>query len=916
MLSFLEEVADQSLQLQDHPERLVYVLPNKRAGSFLKSIIAKKLKKAVFAPKIYSIEAFVEEISGLEYTSNTQLLFELYQAYLNTSPDTADSFFDFCKWGQTLIQDFNEIDRYLIDPHKLFSYLSDVRKLEQWTATAEKTPLMEGYLRFWNTLEPIYHNFCQILLEKSLGYQGLVYRKACETLEAYMEATGLYEYVFLGFNALNKAESKIIRYILEKGRGQIYWDADTSFVEDKVHAAGYFIRQHMKTWPFLAGNRMKGLSGYYSSHKKIHIAAIPKNVAQAKYVGMLLKQLHTERNGSLENTALVLGDEALLNPILHSIPEEIGAINITMGYPLAHTPLEGLFAHLFELYLYMEPKGWFYRNVTSLLSHPYIEPLFVRNKINHAQVLLTAIKEKNWIYLTSGNLHAVPGIPPQLIKMLFFEKPATPEYFISKCAELILALKSHFQKDNQPIILEQLYHFYMLFNQLGEYVSLYPYVKDIRTLQSLYHTLLSVENVDFMGEPMEGLQVMGMLESRNLDFDTVILTSVNEGILPAGKSNNSMIPYDLKREFGLPTFKEKDAVYSYHFYRLLQRAKRVYLLYNTEPDVLEGGEKSRFISQLLTDPNSKATIEHRVATPEILPHAREPEVVSKDETVMEKLRERAARGFSPTSLANYIRNPIDFYKKTILGIDEAQEVDESITTSVFGTIIHAVLEELYQPFIGQYFDPGALRLLRPKIKEAVRTHFARAYPGTDIEKGRNLIAFNVLVRYLERLIEMEATHVQRHSIKLLALEKEMKVTLEVPGLDFPIYLRGIIDRVDFCEEGIRIIDYKTGNVVPKNVEIADWNELTDNYDLSKAFQLLCYASMYSEEEGISSLNAGIISLKNLNAGLLLFAIKEAGRRSGKETVINEEILSIFRERLGHLLQQIFDPDLPFTEKIT
>ncbi len=915
MSSFLEEVADKSLQLQESPENLVYVLPNKRAGSFLKSIIAGKLRKAAFAPRFYSIESFVEEISGLQYSSGTELLFELYQAYLLTSPDPPDSFYEFCKWGQTLIQDFNEIDRYLIDPGKLFSYLSDVRKLEQWTATSEKTSLIDGYLRFWNSLEPIYHNFRKILLDKSLGYQGLVYRKASETLDAYLESQDPHTYIFLGFNALNKAEALIIQAVLEKGLGQIYWDADSYYIDDPVHDAGYFIRQYSKSWKFMAGGQLNGLSSHFNNHKKINVGAIPKNVAQAKYVGLLLKQLHAEGGSKLEKTAIVLGDEALLNPIIHAIPQEIGAVNITMGYPLAHSPLEGLFARFFELHLHKETQGWFYRNVTSLLSHPYLEPLFVSNEVSYCHLLLTTIKERNWIYITSGKLNVIPGLPGEMVQMLFSENATEPPGFISKCMELILTLKSHFQKQSQPVILEQLYRFYTLFNQLAEYVSLYPYVKDIRTLQSLYHSLLTTETVDFIGEPMEGLQVMGMLESRNLDFDTVIITSVNEGILPAGKSNNSMIPYDLKREFGLPTYKEKDAVYTYHFYRLLQRAKNVYLLYNTEPDVLEGGEKSRFITQLLTDNSLNAEIKQFVAAPEIQPIARNPAMVPKEVHILQILKKRAERGFSPTNLTNYIRNPIEFYKKAVLGIDEASEVEESITASVFGTVLHAALEELYRPYIGQYLDSGALKMIHPKIKSTVKGQFARAYPDTDIDKGRNLIAFHVLVRYVERFLAMEEKELEQKSIKLISLEQEMKIPLEVAGLNFPIFLRGVIDRVDLCNGEIRIIDYKTGKVIPRNVEISDWDELTVNYDLSKAFQLLCYATMYSGQAGITSMQAGIISLKNLSAGIMPFATKENGSRSGKENLITLEVLQTFRESLGRLLFEIFDPEIPFTEKL-
>ncbi len=912
MQSFLEEVADLSLKAHPDPGDLIFVLPSKRAGSFLKNILARKVGRTVFSPRIYSIEDFVEHISGLEYASNPQLLFELYQAYLDCIPEDPDSFYDFCKWGQTLLQDFNEIDRFLIPVGKFFSYLADVKKLEQWTATSEKTPMIEGYLRFWNSLEPIYHRFNQRLLESRQGYQGLVYRKACDALPAYLGSTTGNRHVFLGFNALNKAESLLIQTILQTGRADIYWDTDPYFLQDPLHDAGYFIRQHRDSWKFLVGTPLKGLSEFYTQPKNIQIAAIPKSVAQMKYAGMLLSELQNKQ-GMLGNTAMVLGDESLLNPLLHAIPEAVGTVNITMGYPLKNTPLEAMFSQFFELYLHRGGRGWFYKNVLSLLSHPYVEPLFDDGHTKHVQVLVNTIKEKNWIHLTSQRLASVPEVPGTALELLFFDQPADPPTFIKQCLTLILALKPGFQEPPQRLVLEQLYRFFNLFNQLKSYLSRYDFVTDLKTLYSLYQALLSGETVDFRGEPMEGLQVMGMLESRNLDFETVILTSVNEGILPSGKGANSFIPFDLKREFGLPTYKEKDAVYTYHFYRLLQRARNVYLLYNTEPDVLEGGEKSRLISQLLTDPSKKGQITQLVATPEIVPHAREAASVPKDPDVMQKLRALANRGFSPSSLTNYIRNPIDFYKKSLLGIDEALEVDETITASVFGTVIHGALEDLYRPYLGQYLSAEILESLRPQLNATVQTHLKKAYAVSDIGRGKNLIAYKVLVRYMERLLDRELEDLGENQIQLLALEHPMKVPLQVPGLEFPVTIRGIIDRIDLYNDRIRIIDYKSGNVISGHVEISDWSELASNYDKSKAFQLLTYAMMYRAEAPSQSLEAGIISLKNINSGLLRFGTKERGSRD-KDHRIDEEVLQKYNEILQHLLLEIFNEEQPFTEK--
>jgi len=914
MKSFLDEVAEQCLQLKVRPEDMIFVLPSKRAGSFLKSRLAEKLRKTVIAPKFYGVEAFAEQVSGLEYASQTELHFELYQAYLETNPKQPESFYNFCKWGQTLLQDFNEIDRYLIDPARLFSYLADVKEMEHWMVTSEKTPLMEGYIRFWNSLEPIYRSLHRKLHEKNLGYQGMIYRTACSRLGEYMQATAAQTHIFVGFNALNTAESQIIQQLMDAGKAICFWDIDKQFLDDPVHDAGLFIRQYLARWKSLAGSPLPGLTSAFASPKNIEVAAVPKNISQVHYVGQLLSQIHAADPKGLDQTAVVLGDERLLNPLLHAIPKEIGAVNITMGYPLQNSPLAGLFSRYFELYLHQGPHGWFYSQVLSLLAHPYLEPLLTSGGSEFPREVTSTIREKNWIYFNWKKLSAIPGTPPDIFRILFIQQTMTPERFITCSLKLILALKEHFQQEARALILEELYRFYMLFNQLEDYIARYPFIQDLRTLQSLYHSLLSAENIDFRGEPMEGLQVMGMLESRNLDFETVILTSVNEGILPAGKNSTSIIPFDLKREFGLPTFKEKDAVYSYHFYRLLQRAKNIYLIYNSEPDVLEGGEKSRLITQLLTDRSLSASVKQVVASPALSPHVMAPIAIEKDEGIMNKLGEKAMHGFSPTSLTTYIRNPIDFYTKSILGIDEAQEVDESIAATTFGTVVHAALEDLYHPFIGRVLTTEMLTKIRTQIRGVVRAQLTKVYSQADQGIGKNLIAFEVLVRYVERLIDLEEQSIQVHTIEILALEKELKTGVDIRGLDLPFNLRGVIDRVDRCDGKLRIIDYKTGHVIPRNVEIYDWQELIEKEDFGKAFQLLCYALMYRAEAGDLPLEAGIISLKNLGMGFMPFALKEAGKRTGKQQVISREVLDLFRQSLERLVLEIFDPKVPFVEK--
>lgn len=914
MQSFLEDVVEKVLHEHNSLEHIIFVLPSKRAGTFLRNTIAKTVKKTAFAPEIYSIESFIEKISGLTYASNTQQLFELYVTYSKSAAKKKDNFYAFSKWGQTLLQDFNEIDRYLIDAKKLFSNLSAIQEINHWSVQAEQTQMMKDYLSFWNNLDQLYSHFNAILLSQGLGSQGLVYRQACEQLPKYLNTTKTNIHIFIGFNALNTSEEQILQAILKNSKADIYWDTDPYFLDDPIHDAGFFIRKHLKTWPYFKEHTLKGISTFYSDEKNIQITGVPKNVSQAKYVGKLLHKLKENQPESIKKTAVVLGDENLLNPILNAIPKEIDAINITMGYPLDKTPLSNLFSRFIDLYINRDERGWFYQNILSFLAHPYIKELLKISELSKNIDLTAAIKRNNWTHITVDKIKSVSSIDSKL-PLLFVKNQPTPQQLVERCLLLISELKIIFQANEDTLALEYLYRFHKLFNQILELVQKHSFIDDLKSLQSLYKELLSSETVDFQGDPLEGLQIMGMLESRNLDFETVILTSVNEGILPSGKSNNSFIPFDLKTALGLPTYKEKDAVYTYHFYRLLQRAKNIYIIYNTEPDVLEGREKSRLISQLLTDSNKLNDITAKEIAPSIQPVIQNLERIEKDAGLLELIKNHAIKGFSPTSLSNYIRNPIDFYKRNILGINDLLEVEETVAANTFGTIVHDTLEDLYIPFLGKYLTEKGLKEAKSKILPLVQQHFAKSYRDGDITQGKNLIAFKVAVRYIENFIDLEIRESKNHQIKIIGLEKNLNISLNIPELSFPIVLKGKLDRIDEKDGTIRIIDYKTGKVESKHVEIIHWEEIITDYDYSKAFQLLCYALMYDNEHSIDTIESGIISFKNLSARLLKFATKDKkGSWAKKNHNITQETLSLFQIELKRLILEICNPEIPFLEK--
>ncbi|MFX0556195.1 PD-(D/E)XK nuclease family protein [Maribacter sp. CXY002] len=910
MQNFLEQVIKDIYKKGKDIENLIFVLPSKRAGTYLKKIITAQVGRTILSPSIYSIEEFIEHLAGISYANNTQQIFELYKAYLYSGPKEKESFESFLNWANTLLQDINEIDRYLLDVKSLFSNLSDIQNINHWSLKSEKTGLMENYLNFWEHLGEIYNTFNSQLLNEGIGHQGLVYRKAAENIDTYLLSNSS-EHIFLGFNALNKSESLIIQAILDQTSSDIYWDIDPYFLNDQLHDAGLFIRNHHTTWPSLQKKTLKGLNDGYLDSKNINVIGVPKNTAQVKLVGNILKELQI-KSCSNTQTAIVLGDESLLNPLMNAIPEQVSPINITMGLSLSHTSIASFFNAFIDLYDSRTTKGWFYSDVISFLTNPYASQL-IENNGNPISALISKIKTRNWTYITYENLQNKDEDDANLLYIIFDNYDNSPNTLFDKCNHLVKSLKNLFKGSKNKTALEQLFKFHNLFNQITELISKYGYITSIKAFKNLYRQLLSVETLDFQGDPIEGLQVMGMLESRVLDFETVILTSVNEGILPSGKSNNSFIPFDLKIAYGLPTYKEKDAVYTYHFYRLLQRAKNVYLLYNTEPDTLEGGEKSRLITQLLTDEN-RTDITQIIATPKIKNNYKENAQVLKTKSLLDSIVNKGIKGFSPSSLSNYIRNPIDFYKQDILGIEDVTAVEETIAANTFGTIVHDTLEEIYTPFVGTFLNGVTLHESKSNIQTIVEKNFKKTYLDGNISTGKNYISFHVIAKYVEQFIDFEIKELKQHTIKLIALEKKLSIDLRVPGIASKITLKGKLDRIDEFNGETRILDYKSGRVDKTNVEIKEWDKLIEDYKYSKAFQLLCYSYMYSKNYPEKSITAGIISLKNLKEGTLLFA-KKASPRAIKEHLIDDHVLLDFEKSLFILIQEIFDKNKPFVEKV-
>lgn len=913
--TFLEQLASTLISNYGNGlSEVTIVLPNRRARVFLIDALKKFAPANLFAPEIVSIEDFVQDIAGIRTIDTIEQLFEFYEVYLHADGKEKQSFEQFSNWAKTLLQDFNEIDRYLLEPDKVLKYLENIKEIEHWSLHPEKTELVENYLEFWKSLPGYYEALYAHLMAKGIGYQGLVYREAIANLEHFSNQTGSH-YIFAGFNALNAAEERIIQHLLSLDLAKVYWDVDSAFLNDEHHDAGLFVRRFKEEWKYYKSYPFEWISSDFSKEKKIQVIGTPKSVGQAKIAGNIINTLSADRNGNpLTRVAVVLGEESLLMPLLYSLPSATGALNITMGYSGKNNPAQTLIAKLFKLHMHATSRNpdsyvMYYKDVLDILTHPLVEP-FV-----YAGELVRLISQYNYTYITHKKLFELAENPNALFRKLFakWDKPVA---VLDGLSAILVTIKNQLDNGNQEEKIAKAFVFatFKTINKLSTYF-LRDATVNLDTLQAIYKQVAELTEVSFEGEPLTGLQIMGVLESRVLDFDTVIVTSMNEGKFPAGKSQNSFIPYDVKRELGLPTYKEKDAIYTYHFYHLLQRAKNIFLLYNTESEGLDGGEKSRFITQLEVEKQPAHQLSHEIYNPVVPDKAYAPVIIPKSESVMQRLGQLAEKGFSPSSLTAYIRNPLVFYFQRILRISEVDEVEENIALNTLGTIIHHTLEELYRPYVGKFLLADDIKTAKTKIDAEVLRQFKEVYKEGEIRKGKNLLAFEVAKRHVLNFLNMELADFEddeKLSVKIIALEERFERVLEHPDLPFPVMIGGEVDRIELRNGRIRIVDYKTGKVDKNNVKLSQWEGLTQDIKNDKIIQVLAYAFMYEPHAEGREIEAGIISFKNMKSGFLPFVYKNAMEET---SVVTASISEHYKNQLVLLLNEILNAGIPFEEKI-
>ncbi len=896
MQTFIESVVEQ--ESKHTISESIFVLPSKRASNNLRRILAKNAKATTFAPEILSIDEFIEKLSGLKPASNLDQIFSLYTAYKNRIPKGSQESFDvFCGWAQTVLSDFNEIDRYIIDQKLVFDHIAAYKEIETHWSHNPDSSIIKNYIAFWNELKLLYTDFCELLSSKNLGHQGLLYRTALESVEHYIQSTQSRRHVFIGFNALNTSEQQIFQAILQNGSSEIYWDADRTFMSDTLHEAGLFLKEYKASWPYFKDSTFKVVENYYSSPKTINIYSAPQSLQQAKGVGSILRGFSNEQ---LNKTALVLADENLLIALLNSLPPTIKKVNVTMGVPLGMTPVATFFDLLFQLKRAKSDRGFYYNNILALLRHPLSRKLIHKSSLKIEKY----ISAHNAIHLNLNSILSLAEVDEkEYVSYLFEWWSDDAKNVLSNLQQITEELKALFLKEENYLQLEYLYGFKLIFNQLEELNKTHGYIETVPVFYSFYKDILSKQTVDLRGSQEDGLQIMGVLESRTLDYENVIITSVNEGVLPSGKSQNSYIPYDLKRSLKLPTYQEKDAIYAYHFYRLLHRAKRVDLFYTTESTGIGSSEMSRFLKQI--EFSKVHNINYLSLVPLLNPVNTRVRSIKKTPEIISQLKQLFKSGISPSALTTYLRNPIQFYERYILGIRDAEEVEETIAANTMGTIVHDTLEKLYTPYVNELLTTAIITHIKGKINDEVLIQFKKTYGLDTIGDGKNLIIYKVIERYVENYLQLENKALKNgDEVIIKSLEESLSYNFKDS-----ITLKGKVDIVELRNGELRVIDYKTGKVENKNLDLKEWEDLTNpEKGYEKALQVLMYSYIIFKSKGLKlPFKAGVISFKNLKAGFLPFTYM-------KNDEINQETFIEFEKVLENLINEILDEDIPFTER--
>jgi hypothetical protein len=884
MKPFLLQVSEYVLSQHNNLENILIVLPGKRGGLFLKKYLFDIIKKPFLSPKISTLSELCEESTGEFVADKTTLVIHLFNAYNEAHPNEHENFDNFLLWGDILLNDFNEIDKQLINAHNLYGNLRDLQEIDDWSFNLHE--LSKGQINFenfWHIAGKTYEFFNKKCYEAQINYSGGLYKKFALNVNKYAESLPYEKIYFCGFNALSKAEEKIITSLCYSAKAEIIWDMDEYYVSNPQHEAGYFYRKFKNKYPDLT-NHFTGK--YYSTEEKnIYTYACNGNTEQ---ISALSSIMSTYPQTDL-NEAVILCDESLIIPLLSELPQR-DKLNITMGYSLKYHHLFGFYKSVSEIITRENTTD--IAPLLKLINNPFFIKYF-----NH-KTLLAYISANKLTELNQQHIHA---IQPHFAPLDFIFKPtqSIEEYY----HQLILVtdkIKSLISPD-ENIVFEIIFLFEQNIRKIYNLDIIRQNNVSVKSFKQLLFQQIQSDSLSFIGEPLEGTQVMGMLETRSLDFENVYLLSVNEENMPKADFDNSFIPNELKKLYGLPTQKEKDCIYANHFYRLLQRAKNIHLFYNTMPGVFGSNEPSRYILEIenmLAQQNQNIKFyKHDILFKQNHTTIIE-NIITKDEHYYQLLNERLSKGMSPTAINTFINCQLDFYYKVLLGIKEYTDPDRDTGHDFIGNLFHAVLENFYADFLNKPINASDISKLKDNLNNYVHKVAQTLDSYKYIHTAKYHLYTDVCLNYLLRFCNYEEKYLEKNKVEILHLEETLTLNLDFAGKD--IKITGKIDRID-AENGIyRVIDYKTGKVDDKNFKISI-NENIINPAYDKALQLLIYAYLvFHKYPAYNYLKCGVYAIRQQQDMFKCLTI------TNKELIHREQLPEI-ESLLKIIIEQMYAP---------
>lgn len=893
-LPFLQQVAKALLEAHGTDLRdVAVVLPSQRAGLYLRKWIAAEAGKPLWSPQVFTLASFMQELSGLRPLATEELLFEGYEAYRLAAGAQAQAFGDFLQWAGATLADISEADAHLVP---LESYYRDLRNWEEIEWTFNTRPLSEGQqrmVRFWAMAGKLHAALNDRLMATGAGTTGLIERTAVGRLAA---RAGTWRATwFAGLNALTPAQEAVLQHVHQKGTARFAWDADRYYVDDPKQEAGHYLRKAI-------GRFGKGVvplcENLAAEGRPMRALRVPSEAAQAWCAAEELAKLDPAARA---DTAIVLADESLLQPLLEALPPEIGPLNITMGMPVAGLPVGAFLEALNSLHAGRRPgAGFFHTDLERFLGHPFLHGPATAAAM---QGFLAAVRGR--AYCSAGALRDAAranGLPADAaavfaeVEEVRTEMPAVAEHALAWARQAMAG---------DAFATEQVYQAALVLRRIHLLMQKYDHVMDARTYALLAKRLLGAAVIGFFGEPLAGVQVMGMLEARALDHRRVVVLGAQEGSLPSSGAGRTFIPFELRRAHGMPLQEEGDAVQAYNFLRMLQRCGEAVAVWP------EGGEPtgpSRFILQL----------EHELPIPMQpqradmqLPMRQVPVAqvaVLKDEAVLEALRRRLAKGLSPSALGDWLRCPLDFHFKHVLGLRESTELDVRIAPNVLGAALHNAVEAVYGPLLGMPLQAHALELGVEEVGNFLRRELLAGMDADQLAQGQPLLQLHMAEQAARRFLAGEAAALCKGAV-ITVMEQETELASELAGasrlIGSPVRLKGRLDRVDRCNGSLRILDLKSGKVKASDLVLADLDLDSLNPNKRYAVQLLMYAWLYLGRHTVeATMQAGLLPLQQVASSEPVFL-----RVRGRDVVTREQLPAI-EALFTTAVQRMMDPDQP------